>query len=92
MTPRIVVTDVHALAGFLRSVFGAIGDVAPGRPLELRIGDSLVMLTESSDAREPLPAFLYVYVDDADACYERAVTAGAVAGRPAPLAGGRRCR
>jgi len=30
-------------------------------------------------AREPFPAFLYVYVDDADNTYRRAIDAGAVA-------------
>ena len=46
------------------------------RPAEIRIGDSLVMIS-SAAARERFPAFLYVYVDDADATYERAVAAGA---------------
>jgi predicted enzyme related to lactoylglutathione lyase len=78
VTPRIFVTDVDACVAFLRSVFDAVGDVEPGRPVELRIGDSLVMVSGLSDVRPtPFPAFLYVYVDDADAVYERAVAAGA---------------
>jgi uncharacterized glyoxalase superfamily protein PhnB len=35
------------------------------------------MVTAAGE-RELFPAFLYVYVDDADATYERALAAGAV--------------
>ena len=74
VTPRMIVSDVAAAAAFLAEVFGATGEVVDGRPAELTIGDSLVMV---SDGRAPFPAMLYVYVDDADATYERAVAAGA---------------
>jgi uncharacterized glyoxalase superfamily protein PhnB len=76
VTPRIVVSDVEGMVGFLRVVFGAAGDVVAGRPAEIRIGDSLVMVTAATE-RELFPAFLYVYVDDADACYARSIKAGA---------------
>jgi PhnB protein len=76
VTPRMVVDDVAGAVEFLRAVFDATGDVHPGRPAELRIGDSLVMVT-GVGAREPFPAFLYVYVDDVDARYRRALAAGA---------------
>ena len=77
LTPRIVVADVDRCARFLREVFDARGDVVPGRPAELRIGDSRVMVSGAGE-RDLFPAFLYVYVDDADAAYERAAAAGAV--------------
>ena len=73
----MVVGDVAAEVEFLRTVFDARGEVTVGRPAEIRIGDSLVMVT-STDERERFPAFLYVYVDDADAAYRRAMAAGAV--------------
>jgi PhnB protein len=76
LTPRIVVSDLAAQVEFLRATFDATGDVEPGRPAELRIGDSLIMVSEAG-ARDLFPAFLYVYVDDADATYQRAVDAGA---------------
>jgi PhnB protein len=76
VTPRIVVTDVEAQVAFLRAVFDAAGEVTPGRPAEMTIGDSLVMVTPATE-RERFPAFLYVYVDDADTTYERAIRAGA---------------
>ncbi len=73
----MVVSDVAAQVDFLRKVFGATGDVEPGRPAELRIGDSLVMVSSTGE-RDLFPAFLYVYVNDADAVYRLALDAGAV--------------
>ncbi|PPJ13975.1 glyoxalase/bleomycin resistance/extradiol dioxygenase family protein [Nocardia nova] len=72
----MVVADHPAAVAFLRTVFGATGDVEPNRPTEVRVGDSLIMVSESGE-REPFPAFLYVYVDDVGATYQRAVAAGA---------------
>ena len=73
----MVVSDVTSEVEFLRSVFGAAGEVHGDRPAEIRIGDSLIMVT-AAGARELFPAFLYVYVDDADSAYRRALAAGAV--------------
>lgn len=62
-------------------MFGATGEYHADRPAEIRIGDCLVMVT-AAGARELFPAFLYVYVDDADATYRRALSAGAVSLEP----------
>lgn len=75
VTPRIFVDDVAAQVQFLRDVFGATGDVEPGRPVEMHIGDSEIMVS-STDEREAFAAFLYVYVHDADETFRRAVDAG----------------
>ncbi|MGW5109261.1 VOC family protein [Nocardia sp. NPDC004123] len=77
VTPRMVVDDQLAAVEFLRTVFEAVGDVESNRPTEVRIGDSLVMVSASGE-REVFPAFLYVYVNDVAATYQRALTAGAV--------------
>jgi uncharacterized glyoxalase superfamily protein PhnB len=76
ITPRIVVDDVTAQVHFLRLVFEAQGEVEPNRPAEMRIGDSLLMVTSATE-RERFPAFLYVYVPQADEVYQRALAAGA---------------
>ena len=76
VTPRVVVDDVAAQVHFLREVFAAAGDVEPGRPAEIHIGDSVIMISSTAE-REPFPAFLNVYVDDADEAFQRAVDAGA---------------
>jgi PhnB protein len=77
LTPRMVVTDMEGAVRFLRSVFDGDGEIHKDRPAEIRIGDSLVMVSSAGE-RELFPAFLYVYVVDADASYARALAAGAV--------------
>ncbi|MGB7796626.1 MAG: VOC family protein [Pseudonocardiaceae bacterium] len=77
LTPRMVVADVAGAVQFLRATFNASGDVAADRPAEIRIGDSLVMVTPVGE-RDLFPALLYVYVADADETYHRALVAGAV--------------
>ena len=76
VTPRIVVQGVGGLIQFLRRTFSATGDVQNDRPSEIGIGDSVIMISDTG-LRESMPAFLYVYVDDVDATYRRALDAGA---------------
>ncbi len=61
----------------MAAVFGAKGDLSPSRPAEMRIGDSIVIVSDGGGLREQIPAFLYVYVEDVDAVYQRAIQAGA---------------
>jgi PhnB protein len=75
--PRVITDDVAGLVGFLKIVFGAIGELQSGAPTEMRIGDSVVMISDGGGAREAMPAFLYVYVENADETYQRAIAAGA---------------
>jgi uncharacterized glyoxalase superfamily protein PhnB len=77
VTPRLFVSDPASQVAFLRAAFGATGDVPSGRPAEVRLGDSLLMVS-APDEREVFPAFLYVYVDDADRTYRQALDAGAM--------------
>lgn len=77
ITPRIVVDDAVALAAFLRQAFDATGECLADRPTILRIGDSNVMLS-TTGPRESMPAFLYLYVEDIDVTYQRALEAGAI--------------
>jgi PhnB protein len=75
VTPRLVAHDVATLVDFLKQAFGGTGDFRLDRPCEIRIGDSLVMVSEVG-VRDAMPAFLYLYVDDTDATYQRALEAG----------------
>jgi PhnB protein len=81
VTPRMIVSDVTAQVEFLRAVFDATGDIHADRPAEIRIGNSIVLISRAGD-REVFPAFLYVYVDDADRVYQRALAAGATSMEP----------
>ena len=76
VTPRIVVHDAERLVAFLREVFGASGDYRPDLPSEMKIGDSIVMVSDAG-IRKPMPAFLYVYVHNTDDTYRLALQAGA---------------
>ena len=76
VTPRLVVQDPKLQVRFLRSTFDADGEYSEDSPTQMKIGDSIVMVS-SSGARDPHSAFLYVYVDDIDATYQRALQAGA---------------
>ncbi|SRR5260370_40547540 len=76
VTPRIVVEDSEQMVEFLRQVFGATGDYRSDRPSAVKIGDSIVMIGDAK-VRNATAAFLYVYVNDADATYRRALAAGA---------------
>nr|WP_175800626.1 VOC family protein [Burkholderia anthina] len=78
VTPRIVVSDPKNLVDFVNAVFLAHGEWRAGLPADIRIGDSVVMVSGGDGLRDPMTAFLYVYVEDVDATYRRAVAAGAV--------------
>jgi uncharacterized glyoxalase superfamily protein PhnB len=75
VTPRLFADDVPGLVEFLKQAFGAAGD-AEIEPCQIKIGDSLVMVSSTS-VRQVMPAFLYLYVEDTDAAYQRALSAGA---------------
>jgi PhnB protein len=76
MTPRIAAHDARQLVEFVKYVFSATGQYRTDRPAVLNIGDSQIMIGDTG-VRRPSPAFLYVYVADADATYRRAIEAGA---------------
>lgn len=78
VTPRIVTPEAERLVTFIKTVFDARGELHPGRPAELHIGDSMLMVSDGGGQREAFSAFLYVYVEDTSATYERAMAANAV--------------
>ena len=84
VSPWIISRDTARLIDFVSAAFGAEelarvenGDGSIGHA-EVRIGDSVVLMFDSRDSWPETPAFLRLYVDDADAVCERAINAGAV--------------
>jgi PhnB protein len=77
VTCRLVVHDPVTLVHFLKNAFGASGNFTADAPSVMRLGDSIVMVS-GAGPRDPMPAFLYLYVDDVDATYQRALELGAV--------------
>jgi len=94
VTARLVVRDGAAAIDFYRDAFGAqeVGDrfTGPDGKLihaEVRIGDSIVMITDESDNGAPaesppspggaVSAVMAMYWPNVDAAWDRAVAAGA---------------
>jgi hypothetical protein len=75
ITPRIFAEHPEELVEFLAHVLDALGPFERDRPTVLRIGNSLVMVSDTS-ARAAMGAFLYVYVSDVDIAFRRAVERG----------------
>lgn len=76
-TPFLYVADARKSIDFVTRAFGgaetSYHDLGDGHVhAEFRIGDSMVMLGQT----EPAPASIYLYVDDVDAAYARAIAAG----------------
>ena len=78
VVPRLFATDAKALVSFIQEVFAAEGDYQQERPTELRIGDSMIMVS-AAKARGNYPACLYVYVNNLETTFARALTQNAVA-------------
>jgi uncharacterized glyoxalase superfamily protein PhnB len=68
---------------FLASAFGAAEEARHQSPdgvvqhAVVRIGDSVLEMGEAHGQYQPMPTMFYLYVDDCDAWYRRAVAAGA---------------
>ena len=82
VTPYLMIKGAAQFIAFMTAVFSAKvteqlmqADGKPGHT-ELRVGDSLIMLSEVKAGSPPTPIMLHVYVDDVDAAFERAVRAG----------------
>lgn len=77
VTPRLFVNDAASLVDFLEHAFGASGTFRTDGPSEIHIGDSIVMVGQAGP-REAMPTFLYLYLEDTDEAYRRALEAGAI--------------
>jgi PhnB protein len=83
VTPYLLVSDADVELTFLKTAFGAT-EVQCQRNqdntvmhAEVAIGDSLVMMGQAGGQWTPRPAALYLWIDDVDATYARALAAGA---------------
>lgn len=83
VTPYLVVPDVAGLIDFLSRAFDGKEIermLAPNGSImhaEVRIGDSVVMMGEVREGNPTIPAIHYLYLEDCDAVYQRALVAGA---------------
>jgi uncharacterized glyoxalase superfamily protein PhnB len=86
--PYLLVEGAAELTTFLTTAFGAKVRQRLDRPdgsimhVELQIGDSVVMIGEPMVEFGPMPSSIYLYVEDCDAFYQRALQAGATSVMP----------
>jgi uncharacterized glyoxalase superfamily protein PhnB len=82
VTPWIITPDTSQLIEYVKKAFDAeelarvLGEGNRIDHAEVRIGNSVVMMFDSRPGWPPLPAFLRLYVHDADATHRQAVAAG----------------
>src|SRR5580704_9764139 len=82
VTPYLTVADAEAQIDFLKKAFGAeetyrhTDDKGKVGHAEVRVGNSIVMIGQARDQWKPKPGGFYLYVEDVDAVYKRAVAAG----------------
>ncbi len=83
VTPYLITPDAAQLIDFVKEVFNATETLrgtgsAGGIHAEVRIGNSMVMIGGGGAWKgEPSLATLYLYMDDVDSVYQRALQAGA---------------
>lgn len=89
VTPYLIARDAAGLLGFLERAFGARVTQRVERPengtirhAEVVIGDSRVMAGETTVECAVMPGMFYVYVEDCDEAYGRALAAGATSLMP----------
>ncbi|MGC1107048.1 MAG: VOC family protein [Candidatus Acidiferrales bacterium] len=84
ITPYILVNGAAQFIEFMKNAFGAQErgrvPIPSGKIMhaEVRLGNSMIELSDGNEQYGPTPVALHYYVDDADAAYARALEAGAV--------------
>jgi len=85
ITPYLVVDGAEKIIHFMKDAFGAQVAFEPmKRPdgkimhAELKIGDSIVMISDPSERAQATSDMLHVYVPNVDAVYQKALKAGAI--------------
>src|SRR5450755_2809808 len=84
VTPYLVVPDADAELKFLEAAFGATPAMCQRNPdktvmhAEVNIGNSLIMLGQAGSQWKALQAALYLWVENVDEAYSKAIAAGAI--------------
>lgn len=83
VTSYLLVEDAAGQIDFLKRAFGAEEIECHKTPdgsimhAQVKIGDSIVMMGEPRGEFKAMPCMIYLYVNDADATFKRALEAGA---------------
>lgn len=82
--PYLIVKNAAAFLDFTQKVFGAeekhktMRDEKLIMHAEVSFGDSVIMFADATEQYLPSPAGLFIYVDDCDTVYKKALDNGAV--------------
>lgn len=85
ITPYIIIERAPAFIDFLKTAFDAQERVRVPRPdgkimhAELGLGNAAIEVADANDQYSTAPTDIHLYVDDADATFDRALAAGATA-------------
>jgi PhnB protein len=88
VTPYLIVEGADKLVDFVKAAFDATVLMTTTNPdgklghTEVRIGDSVLMLAEARGEWHAMPTMLYLYVEDADSTWKKAIDAGATSVMP----------
>jgi PhnB protein len=83
VTPYLIVEKAAEVIEFMKRAFGAqVTFQMPGPDgsighSEIRVGDSMIMLSSAREQWKAMPTMIHLYVEDCDAVYAKAVEAGA---------------
>ncbi len=88
VTPYLVVREAVQLIDFMKQAFAAeeiSREQSPEGMIHhamVRIGDSMIEMGEAHGDAQPMPPALYMYVENLEETYERALNAGATSLQP----------
>jgi PhnB protein len=83
VTPYMIIDGASKLIDFLKQAFEATEMNRMNNPdnsighAAIRIGDSVLMMSDARGDWKSMPSAIYLYVNDTDATYKRALQAGA---------------
>jgi uncharacterized glyoxalase superfamily protein PhnB len=84
LTPYVIVPGAAQFIEFVKQAFGAEEKLRVPTPdgsrivhAEVKIGDSMIELSDGNEQYPPRPASIHLYLPDTDAAYQRALAAGA---------------
>jgi len=81
--PYLILPRVYEFVGFMKNVFDATEQIIIPRSEgivmhgELRIGESVIMVADATEEIAARPAGLFIYVENVDSTYEKALANGA---------------
>ena len=81
--PYLIVENAAAFIDFAKKVFGAEEKIKMMRDketimhAEVTIGESVIMIADATETYNPRPAGLFIYVDECDEVYQKAMQHGA---------------